>query len=1368
MKNIILIIVLFLVFEPSIGQQKEYNFINFSSKDGLASNTTNAILKDKYGFMWFGTENGLNKFDGQKITLYKHQENDSTNIGIGSVMGIVEDKNGNLWVGTNITLSMYNRSLDNFTNYDFSKYGWIRSLCADHLGNIWVGTYTGLYYFNTKTKKIKSYKAQPNDINQLNSGLILSIFEDSKYNIWVGTKVGLHLFKPQIETFQRFLHSENDPKSISDNVVRTIVEDKNGNLWIGTDIGGLNVMNPNNFTFSCFKKVENDEKKLSSNRIFKIAFDNNNKLWLGTELGVNIFDISTGQVERIKSSSFNKYNLFGGFVGYSIKDIYIDKAGIYWVSSFQSGINKYDSNLAFFNYKSYSPFDAKGLSSSSITSFTEGTSGNIYVGTDGGGLHLFDRKANTIRLISGQNSLSDKSTVLALEKKQNILWVGTYSHGLFGIDLSNNSVKYTQSIKENTNNGVLVPINCIKADKSGHLWLGTNGNGVYRFNQLTGELIPFEKLIHPKYKNKLNLNGFINCIIEDKAGNIWIGSNGNGIAVFDPVNSDIKMFNHTNSELPIDKVLTIFSDREGKIWVGVLGGGLCLFNPKTNKFQQFYENNLFSNNLIFKILEDDSGKLWLSTQKGISVFDPIKKKFKNYIHQNGIQHGTFNINAGMKTSTGEMYFGGLDGFNYFNPKNLFKNINTPPLVITGLKINNKQTNPIENSEITDHISMAKEINLSYKQNFSLDFIALNYTAPHENQYSYMLEGFDKEWINVGNTTTAVYTNLDPGTYTFKLKAQSEDGSWQTPEKAIRIIVNPPFWRTYFAYFVYLLILGISLWAIRHRGIQKLRNEFSLEQERREVKYLIERERREAERKMEVEQIKIKFLTNLSHELKTPLTLILNPIENLLNNEKNTEKLEIIDIINRNAKRLLNLVNQLLDLRKIEENEIKLNLAEGDIVSFAKEIFDSFKYISERKHISLDFESSINDYNTNFDKNKVERILINLLSNAIKFTNENGNVYCQIESDDNKGIKLIIGDSGVGIPEEMQAKIFERFFQINNSTNILNQGSGIGLSIAQEFVKLHSGTITLESEENMGSIFTVYLPFVRTTIKSADINSIEIISLENHENEVKQKETEQVSIKKPVLLIVDDSEDLRAYLRESLKSNYKIIEASDGKQGWQKTLASHPEIIVSDINMPNMDGIMLVKKIKNDIRTKHIPVVLLTVLGEEIEQLKGLETGANDYLTKPFSLKLLNIKINNLLNLNHTLKHIYSKQINLDMPAIEVVSEDEKFLLKIGRFIEEHITDSELSIEELSQKMYMSRGTLYSRILSLTGETPVEYVRSFKLKKAVELLEKSDMKISQIGYEVGFSNPNYFARAFKAKYGISPTEYINLKREPAKI
>lgn len=1366
MKNIYYIVILFFVVHHSNGQQKDYNFINFSSKNGLASNTINAILKDKYGFMWFGTEDGLNRFDGLNFTVYRHKDNDSTSIGRGAVMAMVEDKEGNLWVGTSITLSVYNRSLNNFTNYDFTQIGWIRSLCADHNGNIWVGTYTGLFYFDTKTKKIKTYKADPTNDKKLNSDLILCVFEDSKSNIWIGTKVGLHLFNSKDGSFRRFLHKNENPNSISDNAVRTLAEDKNGNLWIGTAEGGLNMLNPTNETFSYFKNSKSDENTLSSNNVFKILFDNTGKLWVGTEDGLNIFDPKNGKIKKIKSSTSSKYSGIGSFIGHSVRDIYLDKSGIYWISTLQGGVNKYDSNLAFFNHKQFNPSDANGLSAGSITSFAERPSGEIYIGTDGGGLNIFNKKTGFIKrfVLNGPNGMV--KAILTLERSGNDLWVGTYSDGLYAINMFTHAVKHFEISKSETDRSN-IPIICLKADSEGNIWIGSNGNGIYMYNLKMGNMLHFDKILPQKATRNLLLNGYITAIEKDKQGKLWFGSNGSGIAIYDPKQKIFEILNHSNSKLPLDRVLSVFCNKLGQIWVGVFGGGLCLYNTKNKEFSQYSENHLLSNDVIYKILEDELGKLWVSTNKGISTFDPSKSIFKNYTYHNGIQQSTFNMGAGLRTTTGEMYFGGLEGFNYFNPKSLYQNKNIPQLVITDLKINNKSANPIENSEITDHISVAKEIILSYKQNFSLDFVALNYTAPHESQYSYMLEGFDKDWNNVGSVTTAVYTNLDPGKYTFRLKANSEDGSWHTPEKTIDIVVHPPFWRTYYAYFIYFSLLMTTLWAIRRRGIQKLRNEFALEQERLEVRHLIEKERTEAERKMELEQLKIKFLTNLSHELKTPLTLVLNPIESLLFQEKSTEKLNTLNLINRNAKRLLNLVNQLLDFRKIEDNELKLNPTEGDLIAVAKEIFDSCKYISERKNIHLDFESPITEYNTVFDKDKVERILINLLSNAIKFTNENGNVYFQIEANNDNGIKLLIGDTGIGIPNDKKEKIFERFFQINDNSNILNQGSGIGLSITQEFVKLHGGTIKVESEEGVGSVFTVFLPLVETSQKTQQetfIHKKQKTKISSN-NEVEVAEPSKID--KPALLIVDDSEDLRTYLKENLKSEYKIIEASDGKQGWQKALSCHPEVIVSDINMPNMDGIALVRKIKNDNRTKHIPVILLTVMADEIDQLKGLETGANDYLTKPFSFQLLNIKINNLLNLNSTLKSTYSKQINLETPEVEIVSEDEKFLLKISRYIEDHIEDPDLSVEVLSKTMFMSRGTLYSKVLSLTGETPVEFVRSIKLKKAVALLEKSDMKISQIGYAVGFSNPNYFARAFKAKYNMSPSEYIHLKRNPAK-
>jgi signal transduction histidine kinase/ligand-binding sensor domain-containing protein/AraC-like DNA-binding protein len=1358
MKAKIFLILFFLTSQFGFGQQKVYNFTNYNSKDGLASNTINAVLKDKYGFMWFATEDGLNKFDGQNFNIYRHKEGDPNSLGRGSVMALKEDKNGNLWVGTGDKLSLYNRGLNNFKNYDFNNYGWVRSLEADHLGNIWVGTYTGLYYFDPKTNKRISYRANPTDPNKLNSDIVLCIFEDSKKRVWVGTTNGLHLFNKKTGAFKRLLQNPSNPKTVTDNGIRTIAEDRQGNLWFGTDEAGIIQLNPKTGSFSFLKNQANNPNSISNNRVFKIAFDKDQKLWIGTENGLNIYDPVSQQVTRIKRATKNPNSLTNGIVGFTIRDLYIDNGGIFWFGTHQNGINKYDSNLAFFNYKQHNPLDKTGLSGSSITSFKERPNGEIYVGIFGGGLNVFNPKTEVFRKVAVSNSKGSVSVFSALEMTDNTLWAGTYEDGLYEINgaekvVSKIEIPKTEAAKANP------AINCLNADQKGNIWIGTNGGGVFLYNIQTKTL---KRLSESFPQISKLINGYITDIEIDRNGRFWLGSNGSGVAILDTATGKIVIRNNSNSKLPMDNVLDIYCSKSGQTWVGVLGGGLCLYNYKTQTFSQFGENQNLANDVIYQILEDRNQKLWVSTNKGISSFDIKNQIFKNYNHHNGVQQSSFNAGAGLASSNGVLYFGGLEGFNYFKPESLFQNKNTPTLIITDLKIGNKSINPEDDSEIKDHISVAKEITLNYKQNFSLDFVALNYTAPEETQYSYKLDGFEKEWNHVGSKHTAVYTNLDPGTYTFRLKAKSEDGAWQTPEKSIEITVKPPFYRTYLAYFLYLLTFAFIFYSIRRRGIQKLRNEFALKQERLEVKHLIASERKEAEQKMELEKLKVKFLTNLSHELKTPLTLVLNPSESLINQEQSTEKLEMLNIINRNAKRLLNLVNQLLDFRKIEDHELNLNLTDADLIQFTKEIFDSFKYISDRKNIHLDFESSISEYYTAFDKDKIERILVNLLANAIKFTHENGNVSLQIKPKSAKGgIVIAIEDTGIGIPADKVDQIFERFVQLNDDEQMLNQGSGIGLSIIQEFVKLHGGTISVTSKVGLGSTFSVHLPLAEKPMQSK--TELPEIEKPKKSKTVSVETDEQSAFEKPVLLLVDDNDDLRRYLIENLKEKYKIIEAEDGKKGWQKALSHHPDIIVSDVNMPNMDGISLLNKIKNDPRTKHIPIILLTVMSEESDEIKGLEMGANDYLTKPFSFQVLNLKIANLLNLNLGLKNAYSKQIKIETPLQELVSEDEKLLLKVSQYADENIGNAEISIEEISKKMFMSRGTLYNKILSLTGETPVEYIRSMKLKKAAVLLEKSDMKISQIGYEVGFSNPNYFARAFKAKYDMTPSEFAKQKR-----
>ena len=1336
-------------------QQGDFNFINFSSKDGLSSNSVNAILKDKFGYMWFGTEDGLNKFNGVSFTIYRYNAADSTTIGANTITALCEDNSGDLWVGTNQTLSRYNRKKDAFINYSFNENNSVRALCSDYLRNLWVGTYSGLYKFNPHTGVKTNYKLAPAKVTQLMSNTVISVFEDSHHRLWVGTNGGLYLYIKETGSFKNFQHAD-DPMSIAGNSVRSITEDLNGNIWIGTK-DGLSKLLPDGKSFQNFRH-SNDINTLSSDRVFSIASDNEGKLWVGTEEGLNVMDLSSSKVVRIINDNRNKYNLKGKF----IRSMCIDKSGVFWFGTQQGGINKYDQNLAFFNLRQNNLLDPNALSTPIVTSFAENLSGDIYIGTDGGGLNLYHKKTGLfehIRLpgIDDANYLS----IMSMERVANELWIGTYKQGLYILNMISGVVRhYVQGTGPKNLSGNA--IYCIKHDKRGNVWVGTNGNGVNVYDPKSGRFLNFGKA-DTVAGDKLSLNGFIRTIEEDKSGNIWIGSHGSGIAVYDPSLKSVRVFNHENSGLASNYVLSIYEDHNGSIWVGTGGNGLSLFNKKTNKFSSYSESEGLLNSVIYKILEDESGRLWLSTNKGISCFDQGTRKFKNYSYRNGLQQSAFVLGSGLKTSNGELFFGGLDGFNYFHPQQLHSNKNVPSLLLTDLKISNRSVVPGEEAVIKEDISIAKEIRLDYKQNFSLDFAALNYTSPQDNRYSYKLEGFDKDWNEVGTSHSAVYTNLDPGEYTFRVKAKSDDGLWSTPEKTIKIHVMPPFWRTTYAYLFYFLVACFIIGLLRHHSIRKLKDKYALEQERQQVKQMIEHERKEAERQHEFDQLKIKFLTNLSHEFRTPISLIVGPVEKILQHEDNIEKQQQLNLVQRNARRLLNLVNQLLDFRKLEENELKLNLTEGDIVSFIKEVADSFKDISEHKHINFTFSSSFNHWYTFFDKDKLERILFNLLSNAFKFTGADGDIHLKVENAHNSNLKIIISDTGIGMNQDIQGKIFNRFFQGDVPASVLNQGTGIGLSITKEFVMLHGGTINVESKSGKGTVFTILLPCAPIP-QSFEENNLIIEDEKDKELILQSQSIKEVpDSEKLTILIIEDNDDFRNYLKDNLKPFYKIVEASNGKEGWQKALSTHPKVIVSDINMPVMDGITLSKKIKSDKRTSHIPIILLTALTGNAYQLKGLQTGASDYLTKPFNFEVLIIKIRNLLNLNQTLQQTYTRQLKILGSETAVHSEDEKLLLDITQYIEDNIDNLHLSVEELSKHVFMSRGSLYNKIVNLTGETPVEFIRSVKLNKAAALLKNSDMKIAQIGYAVGFSTPNYFARAFKAKFNVSPSEYVILKK-----
>jgi signal transduction histidine kinase/ligand-binding sensor domain-containing protein/DNA-binding response OmpR family regulator len=1342
--------------------QEGINFTSLTIKDGLSSNTVTSILKDHHGFMWFGTEDGLNKFDGTNFKVYRYKPNDSTSLQTNEILSLHEDRAGNLWVGTSGgSLSLYDQKKDAFINFPSDeKPGLIANnvimdVCTDFRGNIWVAHYDGVNIVDVNTRRASGIPLA-NNSGPVLKGPANCLYQDSKHCMWIGTAAGLFQYDPITKFLVKFLHNSKDPLSISGNDVKAIAEDGEGNIWIGTD-AGLNMLKKGTNQFSNHFADKNNPNGLGSKGVYSLAIDGE-KLWAGTQSGVDILNIKT---RRIESYSYDDRDV-NSLSSRSIRRIYIDRQGICWIGTNGGGINKFDKNLNLFSFVKSDVFDQQGLNVPVVSSFAEDGNGNVFVGTEGGsGISLFDRKTRLFQhfnIRSVRKTADNNIAVLALTKsKDDQLIFGTYGDGLFVFNPVSRSYRQMMQgpgIHDLNSNFIF----CIKPDRNGNLWLGTNGEGL---NVLNGEYKVITRYTpNPKLPNDklLPLNGYIRDIVEDKLGNIWIATHGGGIAILYPPTGKFTIYNTRNSSLPNDKVPTLHQDNQGNMWIGTFGNGVAMLNPTTNKFSFYSESNGLQNNTVYKILEDQKGLIWVSTNKAISSIDINTKKINNYGSHNGVQNNNFVGGAGLVLSSGEIFFGGLEGFNYLNPAYLKKTANVPAVLITDLRISNQSVIPSSNGDIKENISIAKEINLDYKQNFALSFVGLNYTSPEQNLYAYKLEGFDPDWNYVGHTTTASYTNLDPGTYVFRVKASNNDGIWNNEGAAIKIYVHPPFWRTTFAYILYACIIVSLMFYLRYRSIRRWRNKFHLEQEQKEV-----------ERVRELDKLKIKFLTNLSHEFRTPISLILGPVDTLLSqqNEKTHNQLHMIK---RNGKRLLNLVNQLLDFRKMEEQELTLQPTEGELVSFIKEATDAFKDLSEKNKINFVFKSHIEQLHTRFDHDKIERIVFNVLSNAFKFTHQGGAVSLELQRMSHppdwseNWITIKIADSGIGIPEDKKEKIFERFFQNATAASILNQGTGIGLSITKEFVQMHGGTIEVQSEIGKGTAFSIHLPFVPLT-STANNNETQLV----HEPEIKTNGelaekaigTHKINNSKelPLILLVEDNEDFRCYLKDNLRLHYKVAEASDGRDGWQKTLSHHPELIVSDISMPHMNGIDLTNKLKSDKRTNHIPVILLTALTGEKEQLKGLETGANDYVTKPFNFEVLNAKIHNLLALNNTLKNTYTKQIKVLSPEVKIESDDEKLLNTIMIYLEENLTNSQLSVEDLSKHVGMSRSSLYNKILELTGKTPVEFIRCVKLDKAAVFLEKSDMNIAQIAYSTGFSTPHYFTKSFKAKFEILPSEYM---------
>ncbi|WP_235921118.1 hybrid sensor histidine kinase/response regulator transcription factor [Foetidibacter luteolus] len=1362
-------IVLMIQSLSVFSQNDQYNFFKIDAYTGLSHNQVNAIIKDEDGFLWFGTSSGLNRYDGYSCKIFRKNLNDSSSLLDNGVQALYGLPDGKIWVVTMSGPCIYNPDSEKF-DAGYEDYLLKLGLPPQNILNVVKGG-EGRYWFLNNNYDLFLYArngsvTQPlkNKNHSDPAGKIVSVKETKHGTLWAIYQDG---FLQEYDIASgRVISSSTALQQFNEGIAPgNLYVDGDGDVWVVFYSSGLCLFRPHDRSVRMF--TENTlSSRLSSNLISQIVQDDAGIIWVATDHGgITLIDkkndYSTNYLlndpKDPKSISQNTINAL-------IKD----ENGIIWLGTYKQGVNYLNSKILQFPHYHHHQSNTGSLPYDDVNRFVEDKQGNIWIGTNGGGLIYFNRQLNTFKQYlhkpGNKNSLSNNVIVSLCIDSKNILWIGTYTGGLNSFD----GKKFTHYRHNDDDASSLSNDNVweIFEDREQRLWIGTLGGGLDMFDSKAN------RFNHTQYKGQPGdslPSNYVSCIMQDKKGNLWVGTSG-GISVFGKNSATPVLHNHNthNKSLSNNNVICLIEDSKGRIWAGTREG-LNLFDDATGHFQLFTMAEGLPDNIILNILEDNNQTLWLSTPSGLCNAVPnlakngVTLSIINYDETNNLQNREFNDNAALKNRRGELFFGGPSGFNIIRPDKVKRPAYYAKIVLTGLQILSENVEPGKfiNGRVLLPKALPKleHIDLKYRENvFAIEFALLDFAHNDREKYAYMMEGFNTGWLYANAAQRRVtYTNLDPGNYTFKVKVLNKDGLW-SDVKTLRINIEPPFWRTTAAYCIYIVIIAGLLLLARRITLDRIH-----------MRYEVARQRGEAERAHALEQLKTKFFTNVSHEFRTPLSLIIAPLDKIIKHAGDEEQKKQLNLVQRNAKRLLSLVNQLLDFRKIEVQEMKLHPAIGDIIGFGKEISLSFMDIAEKKNIRFSFSCNTDSLEIYFDKDKIEKILFNLLSNAFKYTHDNGTVQVSmaynppIDNEAGGTVCIEIKDTGIGIPQAMQEKIFERFFQTDLPDSMVNQGTGIGLAITREFVKLHNGIITVKSEPGQGTCFTVLLP-AKKIYEPPTRNTATAIQAEAPEHPAPGDTLAgQKSGRKKTIMIVEDNEDIRFYLKDNLKGQYRVEEAANGKEGWEKIKLVNPDLVVSDIMMPLMDGVELAKKIKTETLTAHIPVILLTAMGSEEKQLEGLKAGVNDYITKPFTFEILASRINNLLAQQELLQKRFQKQIDVSPGEVTVTPVDEKFLKQAMEAVEKNMDNPDFSVEDFSRDMFMNRVTLYRKILSLTGKTPLEFVRLMRLKRAAQLLEKSGMSVAEIAYEVGFNNPKNFAKLFKEEFRVLPSQYAADKK-----
>lgn len=1307
------------------GMQGQVSFAHIGLEDGLSQSTVLSITQDVQGNMWFATFNGVNRFDGYDFTVYRHETGNAGSIGDNMVYAVKADGKGGVWVGTNNWLSYYDADRDAFRNYRCpQKEEDVRVMQIADVDDsrLLVNTSAGLYVFHVAdTSFVQS--GLPADLFRLKATAIYR----SKDSLYIGAKDGLWMYSFASRTLEH-LHA----LPLGRKEILTLLQHGN-HLWIGTEGDGLYRMDRTTRELRHYTAGGPDG--LSSNFVRSLALDARNRLWVGTFTSLDIYDEATGRFQVYTSNRRQNRSLSQS----SIRSIFMDSQGGMWLGTYFGGLNYYHPLRERFRHIRFSP-EGNSLNDNVIGCITEDRAGNLWIGTNNGGVNYYDIRSGEYTYYTKEQGLgSNDVKAIYVDEQAGKVYIGTHTGGLNILDRRTGRI---ESLMPETTRLTNMNVFAIQPCADGrHLWIGTL-EGLVHFDKATKTFSDIKGNVSLGVKR-------IRTLLLDRENRLWVGGE-DGLAVCSGKGDSLSSVRMVSGESAFESatVYGVFEASDGDIWIATRNG-LYGFSAGRDSVVHYSVADGMPDAIVYGVLEDEKHRLWISTDNGLSCFEPESRKFRNFTDVDGLQSNQFTPYACCLASSGEMYFGGINGITAFHPERLQDNPYAPRAVISELRLFGDPVHPNDQTGILQkHISLTDRITLNHKQSsFALSFVVSNYIAGKHNTFAYKLDGYDKRWYYVDDSQRwATYANLPHGTYRFLVKVANNDGKWCDETAGLEIKVLPAWYQTWWAITLFvLIIIGIVALAVRFQW-----------------------ERVDKKRQKELQEMKTRFFIDISHELRTPLTLIVAPLQELLGKVTDKWARGQLEYIKRNTDRLLHLVNQLMDYRRAEKGVFELRIRCTDVHELVKKIFRFYEPLARKKHIDYDLHSEMEGKEAWCDASYIELILNNLLSNAFKYTNEGQSVSVNLQAEGDS-LLLQVKDTGVGIPVNKQAKIFERFYQVESE----HIGSGIGLSLVQKLVELHHGRIELESAEGKGSCFSVYLPlresaYTEEERSSAKAGQDELAYSTNPQDMyivdtgteplVEEEQPEQEAGKRGTVLVVEDNEEIRKYLSQGLEPYFIVKEVENGAKALEVLKSEEISLILTDVMMPVMDGIQLCKMVKQNLKTCHIPVIILSAKMEIKDQLEGLQVGADDYIPKPFSLSFVIMKIKNILRTHYRVIEHYSQSLDIEPEKIAMNPMDEEFLQQAVEVVEKHIDETEFTADVFAREMGMSRSSLHLKLKGVTGESTTEFIRKIRFNKACKLLKEGRYNVAEISTMVGFNTPSYFATSFKKYIGCMPSEY----------